>query len=294
MQIKDDKIKIEDMTIRSMSMNDIEGGMRLSKAEGWNHAENDWRLFIANPDNVCLLAESENKIVGTTTAINYANDEAWIGMVLVDKNYRGLGISKALLSRMLEKLASFRSLKLDATAAGQPVYQKFGFKNEYLISRMVNQSVKEVPLLDSNSNLEPLSTEDLQQIIALDEQVFGVNRNQLIEFLFNEYPGAGILLKRDGRIVGFALGREGSRYFQIGPVVAPSIADAKNLISKSLMKLANRPVVVDVLCDKKELMDWLNTIGFASQRDFIRMYKGENDFPGKTDMLHLICGPEFG
>jgi len=52
--------------------------------------------------------------------------------------------------------------------------------------------------------------------------------------------------------------------------------------------------VVDVLCDKKELMDWLNEIGFATQRDFIRMYKDENHFPGNIHMLHLICGPEFG
>ena len=277
-----------------MTLNDVEGGMRLSKAEGWNQTENDWRLFISNPGNVCFLAEWENNIVGTTAAICYVNDEAWIGMVLVDKNYRGLGISKSLLSRIFEKLTSFRSIKLDATAAGQPVYQKFGFKNEYLISRMVNVSVKEVPVQVSDSGVEAMSPNNIQEIISLDETVFGVNRRQLIEYLFNEYPGAATILKRNGKIVGFALGREGSRYFQIGPVVASSIADAKDLVSKSLMKLANRPVVVDVLCDKKELMDWLNEIGFATQRDFIRMYKDENHFPGKTDMLHLICGPEFG
>jgi len=281
------------MTIRSMTLSDVEGGMRLSKAEGWNQTENDWKLFIADANNVCLLAESENKIVGTTTAINYGK-EAWIGMVLVDKEYRGLGISKALLSRIFAALSSSRSLKLDATAAGQPVYQKFGFKNEYLISRMVNVSVKEVPVQISNSNVEAMSAENLSEIVSLDETVFGANRKQLIEFLFEEYPGAASVLKRNGKIVAFALGREGSRYFQVGPVVAPSITDAKDLISKSLMKLANRPVVVDVLCDKKELMDWLNEIGFATQRDFIRMYKDENHFPGKTDMLHLICGPEFG
>ena len=285
--------KVENIAIRSMTLNDVKGGMRLSKAEGWNQTENDWRLFIADPNNFCLLAESENKIVGTTTAINYG-EEAWIGMVLVDKEYRGLGISKALLSQIFANLSSSRSLKLDATAAGQPVYQKFGFKNEYLISRMVNVSVKEVPVQVSDSNVEAMSPDNIEEIIVLDETVFGVKRKQLIKFLFTEYPAAATVLKREGKIVGFALGREGSRYFQVGPVVASSIADAKDLISTSLMRLANRPVVVDVLCDKKELMDWLNEIGFATQRDFIRMYKDENHFPGNIHMLHLICGPEFG
>jgi GNAT superfamily N-acetyltransferase len=277
-----------------MTLNDLESGMRLSKAEGWNQTENDWRVFIEGPANVCILAECDNKVIGTTTSINYGNDAAWIGMVLVDKDFRGMGVSKSLLSTIFEKLAAFKSIKLDATAAGQPVYQKFGFKNEYLISRMVNLSVKEVPVQDSDSKLEAMYAEDLRGIIALDERVFGANRKQLIEFLVNEHSGSGVLLRRDGEAVAFALGRKGSRYSQIGPVVASSTADAKNLISKCLIGLANQPAVVDVLWDKSELVDWLISIGFTRQRDFVRMYKGENPSPGKTEKLFLICGPEFG
>ena len=287
-------INIQDVIIREMNLNDLERGMRLSKAEGWNQTEHDWRLFIEDPANVCLLAECENKVVATTTAINYGNAEAWIGMVLVDEEYRGRGISKLLLSRILEKLSTFRSLKLDATAAGQPVYQKFGFKDEYQISRMVNLSVQNVPVESSNSKIETIQIEEVKEIIALDEVIFGVNRRQLIEFLMKEYPGSAAVLKRYGKITAFALGRKGSKYFQIGPVVASSTADAKNLISESLMNLANQAVVVDVLCDKKELIEWLHAIGFIRQRDFVRMYKEENHFPGKTDGLFLICGPEFG
>jgi GNAT superfamily N-acetyltransferase len=212
-----------------MTLNDLESGMKLSKAEGWNQTENDWRVFFEDPANVCILAECNNKVIGTTTSINYGNDGAWIGMVLVDKDYRGMGVSKSLLSAIFEKLASCKSIKLDATAAGQPVYQKFGFKDEYLISRMANLSVKEVSVQDSDSKLEAMYAEDLQGIIELDELVFGANRKQLIEFLFKKYPGIATLLRTDGKIAGFALGRKGSRYFQIGPVVASSTADAKIL-----------------------------------------------------------------
>jgi len=268
--------------------------MRLSGDEGWNQTENDWRLFIENPVNVCLLAERDNKVVATTTSINYGNEESWIGMVLVDKEYRGLGLSKSLLSQVLDKLASFKSIKLDATAAGQPVYQKFGFNDEYLISRMVNLSVKKIEIEDSNLHVERIQPRDIDVIIALDATVFGVNRKQLIEFLVQENPNRGWVVKRDEKIVAFALGRKGSRYFQVGPVVAPSSFEAKMLITKSLEGLAGKPVVIDVLCDKKDLFQWLNSIGFARQRDFVRMYKGENHFPGKTGNLFLICGPEFG
>jgi predicted N-acetyltransferase YhbS len=215
-------------------------------------------------------------------------------MVLVDKDYRGIGISKSLLSLTLEKLKSFRSIKLDATPAGQPVYQKFGFKEEYHISRMVNLNVQPVKVGEADSETEPIHPGDISEIIALDEEAFGVNRNQLIEHLIKENPADGTLLTRNGQVVAFALSRKGSRYVHIGPVVADSTAVAKNLIAQLLITLVNQPVVVDVLGDKSELFQWLHLIGFKHQRDFMRMYKGENDFPGKPDKLFLICGPECG
>ena len=72
-----------------MQLGDIGGAMRLSTEQGWNQTKMDWKLLIENPQNVCLLAASGKKIIGTTTAINYSNNVAWIGMVLVDKEYRG-------------------------------------------------------------------------------------------------------------------------------------------------------------------------------------------------------------
>src|SRR5439155_12328960 len=105
--------------IRSMRLDDIEYALTLSNAEGWNQTEKDWRLFIRSSQNVCMLAECGKKIIGTTTAINYSNQLAWIGMVLVAKEYRGQGVSKLLLTNILEKLESFNSIKLDATPEGQ-------------------------------------------------------------------------------------------------------------------------------------------------------------------------------
>src|SRR5436305_10546501 len=93
-------------TLRPMQLRDIEQGMQLSTDEGWNQTEKDWKLLIETPGNICLVAEIRNKIIGTTTAINYSNEIAWIGMVLVDRNYRGFGVSKSLLTNILEKLLS--------------------------------------------------------------------------------------------------------------------------------------------------------------------------------------------
>ena len=280
--------------IRSMNLNDIGDAMKLSTAEGWNQTDADWKRFIANPGNVCMVAECDNKIIGTTTAINYSNQEVWIGMVLVDKAYRGQGISKSLLAAIFKNVESCPSIKLDATPAGQQVYKKFDFKDEYLICRMTNTSMPPLPPGDDDILPESIQLKDIPGIIALDELVFGANRAQLIQSLVEEYPGKAALVKQDNKITGFALGRSGNKYHHIGPVVASNPTDAKILIANALQKLTHQAVVVDVLDDKEETLTWLNSIGFVKQRHFIRMYKKENTRPGITGNQYLIGGPEFG
>ncbi|MCW3105628.1 MAG: family N-acetyltransferase [Segetibacter sp.] len=282
------------VTLRPMELNDIGEAMKLSTAEGWNQTENDWRVLIENPENVCLLAESDKKVIGTTTAINYSNDVAWIGMVLVNREYRGLGVAKSLLTAIFKKVESCKSVKLDATPAGQQVYHQLRFKDEYLIARMTNLSMKDLPPVNEDSVAEPIRLQHLPEIVALDAFIFGAKRQQLIEYLLKQCQGKGWLLKRDNKVVGFTLGRDGNKYHHIGPVVAETTLDAKILISKALASLNDQPVVVDVLHDKEELINWLNSIGFIEQRHFIRMYKDENPFPGEIDKQYLICGPEFG
>jgi hypothetical protein len=71
-----------------------------------------------------------------------------------------------------------KSVKLDATPAGQKVYSKFGFKEEYSITRMVNSSVKHI---SSNDELiMQCSEKDIPQITELDKNVFGAERSLLL------------------------------------------------------------------------------------------------------------------
>ena len=67
------------------------------------------------------------------------------------------------------------------------------------------------------------------------------------------YPGKAWTVESNNRITGFALGRVGNKYNQIGPVVASKITDTKILITKALDKLIDQSLVVDVLFDKEDL-----------------------------------------
>ena len=280
--------------IRHLKLSDISDAMQLVLAEGWNQTEKDWEILIGDSQNICFAAVVDNQLVGTATAINYANIVSWIGMVLVDKNYRGRGISKLLLNELFDKLQTCQSIKLDATLAGQPVYKKMDFADEYTISRMVNSSFADLPDLDFETTSQQIQTEDIAEIIEFDKRVFGADRKQLIHGLIKDSPEKSWVQKEGNKIVGFALGRHGNRHHQIGPVSALSVFAAKQLISKALLNLKGESIVIDVLDDKLELQLWLTSIGFIKQRYFTRMFLKNNKSPGKVNSQFLICGPEFG
>src|SRR5438876_12316402 len=92
--------------IPTLARADIPAAMRLKDAAGWNQTETDWlRLLSFSPDG-CFAAEVEGRIIGTVTTIRYEDRFAWIGMMLVDSEYRGRGIGTALLTRTIDHLES--------------------------------------------------------------------------------------------------------------------------------------------------------------------------------------------
>lgn len=280
--------------IRKLQSQDIPDAMELVLAEGWNQTELDWQILMGSPQNVCLVAEVGNKFAGTATAINFNNKVAWVGMVLVNKVFRGRGISQVMLSTLFKHLESCESIKLDATPAGQPVYKKLGFEEEYPIDRMTCLSFGQTFSFSSHSIPQKIQKNDIPAIIELDEYAFGANRSQLIEALIRNSPEKCFLLKNDNLTTGFVLGRTGNRFHHIGPLIASSTFQALQLMQHTLKGLHGKAIVIDVPADKNEFVNWLTSLGFSKQRYFSRMYQSSNLFPGNPALQHLICGPEFG
>lgn len=280
---------MESFTIRKLTIEDLPAAVDLSVAEGWNQTVGDWRFLIEDTGNICVAFVADNKLVATTIVVNYADKLGWVSMVLVNKYYRGRGISRLLLQYVIGKYPG--ALKLDATVLGEPVYRKLDFKNEYLIARMVNARVEE-HILPGDDGLK-IGANHLSEITALDALSLGAERKKLIDYLASQYPGKAWVLTK-GKLEGFVLGRDGYRYHHIGPVVANSVDQAEKLISKAVSSLINKPAVIDVLCDKKILIERLTEKGFVEQRRFIRMYRKQNIFPGNPPLLFAVAGPELG
>ena len=274
--------------------NDVENAMELVLAEGWNQTTQDWYFMIENSENRCYAVDVDGKLVATGVTVIYSGKLAWIGMVLVNQHFRRRGIGNKLFEQLVREVRCMNTIKLDATPTGKKVYEKFGFREEFQILRMIRKPGQFETKVNIKADFKEIHKNDLTLISKCDENTFGVNRKDLIQYLLNDKVVKGWHCARGNHVSDFVLGRNGNKFVHIGPVVATSSGNAAALISKTINELKDEMIVLDVLEDKKELIAWLRSAGFEKRRLFTRMYSGEKLPVENPDDQYLICGPEFG
>src|SRR5437764_9593530 len=118
--------------IRLLVEDDLPAALRLKELARWNQTEADWLRLLRLEPRGCFAAAVGGRVVGTATTTTYGRELAWVGMVLVDPEYRRRGIASRLMSAALAYLddGAVATVKLDATPDGHPVYEKLGFETE--------------------------------------------------------------------------------------------------------------------------------------------------------------------
>jgi GNAT superfamily N-acetyltransferase len=278
---------------RRMTRADIPEAMGLKEAAGWNQTAADWERFLtANPEG-CFAAESADRLVGTSTTVVYQDRLAWIGMVLVDRAHRGNGIGTTLLKRALQHLdgRGIACAKLDATPQGKPLYQELGFVGEYEIERWeLKRSAAARPAVTA----APVPGSNLESILPLDREILGADRGWLLRSLTQTAPEFTLLAKQDGEIAGYALGRHGSLADHLGPWTARTPDAAATLLDEFLKQSTRERVFVDCIRANRWALALVQARGFAFSRPLTRMFRGNNQHAGQTELLCATLGPEFG
>jgi GNAT superfamily N-acetyltransferase len=281
-----------------MTVDDIPEGMRLKDRAGWNQTVADWERFLSEGPEGCFVADREGRVVGTSTTIVYEGRFAWIGMVLVEQQFRGQGIGTALLDRAIEYLDSrnFPCVKLDATPQGRVLYKKLGFLSEYDIERWM---LKREPERDSRTGILPADggpgiVTAIEEVLRLDREVFGADRSSLLRSLTEAAPDFTLVSTRDAEIEGYAFGRRGSLADHLGPWMARTEDVAAMLLDEFLRRSGRQLVFVDCLRENPWALPLVKARGFEFSRPLTRMFRGTNSFPGQPELLCAALGPEFG
>ena len=285
----------------ALAPGDVEAGLALSDAAGWNQTADDWALFIQK-GHAIGYRDGANRLVATAAALPYGERAGWISMVLVADAWRHRGLASALLDACVEHLRSANIVPvLDATPAGAEVYRRLGFKAGFEIDRWQWQaSLQAGPAFapeagaGADALLRPAGVADLDALAALDRAATGLDRRFLLAS-FLARPHTRAWCSADWR--GFIIARAGRRATQIGPLVtsAPNLAIALLAAALSSARLVpGGSVFVDLPRCRGELAAWLEAQGWVRQRPFVRMALGAAHPPTLGEDCYVLAGPEFG
>lgn len=276
---------------------DLLGGLRLSECAGWSQREDDWQLIYRLNPQGAFVVRHFGKVVATVSALKYGSDVGWIGMMLVDSAYRGMGIARRLMETACAALADQYSIQLDATPAGQAVYSKLGFKESFGLKRMVIRDSHSFPAIDRevewDRHIRPMVDSDLEYISGWDRGIIGADRGELLNGLFRMTPEYARVFIQGGEISGFVFGRHGAQFEHIGPLVAKDFAAAKALCGDLLLGMNGKAVAMDIPDAHSEWVSYVSGLGMTVERPFVRMYLGELVAHIPNNCVHAIAGPEF-
>ncbi len=267
--------------------------MRLKRLAHWNQLEGDWRMLLAASGGGNFVALHNGTAVGTVTTVTYQDHFSWIGMVLVDPASRRCGVGKALLTAAVDYAGAFGPVRLDATPAGEKLYDALGFREESRLARYECRNFAAV-LPAAALRTKPITARSINAVARYDAQIFGAERKSVLKSLQSMAPELGFVAMDGKAIIGFCLGRAGENFTQIGPVVADSPTVAAALLYQALAQCRGQDVIIDSLDRQAAFNGVLAELGFQVQRPFIRMCKGKLKHPGVPQMQFAIAGPEVG
>jgi GNAT superfamily N-acetyltransferase len=278
--------------LREMTFDDIPAGLALCRASRWNQVARDWEQFLLLEPHGAAVAVRDRRVIGSVATLRFEKRFGWVSMVLVDPAERGQGVGRALLLQGLATLGDVVA-RLDATPAGDVLYRKLDFEEEYRLTRFQ----REPALMAASSPGEPVhpvDTDDWPSLLSLDAQVFGADRSDMLKWLAEGAPEYGWVCRSSGTVEGFLFGRHGHDFEHLGPVVARDVDVAQRLVGECLARYPARRFILDAPDQHASWQAWLQESGFTIQRPFVRMYRGQHRQPGSPAHLHATIGPEFG
>lgn len=300
--------------IRGLRESDLPDLLALSALAGWNQTEADWLRLMHLATGGCLCLELEGRPVATASAIRYGVELAWIGMVLTHPDFRGRGYGSRLTAAAVEHARSrgVRTVGLDATEMGRPLYLRLGFRDAARIERWSGMALPAASAGPSPAGAEPRGPSAAPRSdpadpspqgappwsgpgsppfdAALDRAAFGADRSALLAALAAGEAAA------EGS--GFAMARAGARAFQLGPCVSRTSDAAGRLLGSILGRHPGQAFLWDLLPSNAAAASLAAELGFAPARRLSRMILGgsgaQTGLEGDHTMVYATAGFEYG
>ncbi|MBS8266505.1 N-acetyltransferase [Mesobacillus boroniphilus] len=283
----------EGLELVELNPSDTWGLVMLSASVGWDYDEEEIGTLFSSSSKVFGHKNFEGKLVSSAAIIPYDKKLASIGVVIVDNDYRGLGLGKEVTQKCIDS-ARDRSIMLIATAEGKPLYEKLGFTvvdsvHKYLCGEY-NPPYLE-PL--SGITVEAFNKEHLEDMIKLDGPAFGDMRTSFLRNRIQQASQSIVVKDQDSKIIGYGLSILGPVNLILGPVVAPDYRIAQIIIDRLACHHQGK-LRVDVPSGHEKLMTFLEQSGFIKVNNPPVMAIHTDKMPTRNHTLFTIASQAYG
>ena len=237
----------------------------------------DLRLYRRLQPDGWFAAEQDGRLIGTVGAVSYGS-VAHVGFMTVHPDLQGQGIGRRLMEYIIAWLETqgVPLVTLDASKKGFPLYEKLGF----ISWDETVTFVKEIEPLkfDLPESVQPITPADLDELLQMDQPIFGADRRKVFQTLIDLYPSRGFLHRdQTGKITGTIF----AYVNRIGPWVMSDPASAEVLLQAALTLEYENPVVVCVPSVNQRATKLVQDYGFKTLRTGRHMAKGIGEVPGQ-------------
>jgi predicted N-acetyltransferase YhbS len=285
-------IYIMPFTIRPLEDSDLQtAGTILNLAFHTSGSRlDDLRLYRRmQPDGWFVAAQAE-RLVGMVGAANYGT-VAHVGLMAVHPDIQRQGVGLALMQFLLARLdgQGVPLVTLDASAAGQPLYQKLGFIawDETLVLQRGKPAAR--PYLPANVQL--MSIRELDEVVQADMGVFGAGRRNVLQTLLETFPGRAFLQRDEqGVLTGYLF----AQHNRLGPWVMFQPGDPQSLLRVALSLPYAGAFSVTVPSGNLVALELLHRHGFERVRANRHMGRGAGGPPGQRWKIYSQTGLAVG
>jgi GNAT superfamily N-acetyltransferase len=277
------------MRIRRMTPEDLTFAVALTDVEEWCYVEEDFERLLHYEPEGCFVAETEDRRIGLTTSTSFG-PVAWIGNVIVDKEFRGSGVGAELVRAAMEYLTGIgvESIQLTSYMDTIRFYEGLGFRQEFPISAV---SVKTAGF--ESSGVDMADEAELDGITALDAEYFGGDRSRVILRMWTDFPY--LFMKTDAP-AGYVLATCTEKCCEIGPLVVDSgdRETAEQLLRGILHSVMAAKARMFVPCASPRPFELVRSLGFEEEYRTVRMVHGKVNEAERTEGIFALGALEKG
>lgn len=184
------------MSIQKVLNKDIDG-LRELQPEGWTDIRQYFYYYSASEFCEPLKLTEGAKIIALGTTIRH-QDSVWLAHIIVHPGFRNQGLGREIVVALLNNLnkETYKTIYLDATDLGYPLYKKLGFEIETEYVHLDGEHTDQY-LIDPKYVI-PYHAVFKDQLLELDKLISGENRIRVLQ----EHLISSLLYVSEGNLLG--------------------------------------------------------------------------------------------